>query len=137
MSALPRRLIAPILALFVASLVFSGPAVAAGGDVLADYDDNGTIDRCYTDAEFDEALRLIRARPDLQQYAAASTLIDEKRAECTEQTIGPADPSAAEDDDDGGPSVLLFIAGVVGAAAIAAGVVVAVRRRRGTSAPEA
>ena len=53
--------------------VFAMPALAGGRQVLADYEDNGQIDGCYTLADYEEALKLIR--PDQQQYGAAVDVI--------------------------------------------------------------
>ena len=59
--------------------VLAMPASGVGQQVLADYEDNGRIDGCYTLAEFEDALRLIR--PDQQQYGAAVDVI--RQAELT------------------------------------------------------
>ena len=59
--------------------VFAMPALAGGRQVLADYEDNGQIDGCYTLADYEEALKLIR--PDQQQYGAAVDVI--RQAELT------------------------------------------------------
>lgn len=55
------------------------PALGSGQQVLADYEDNGQIDGCYTLADFEDALR--RIRPDQQQYGAAVDVI--RQAELT------------------------------------------------------
>ena len=55
------------------------PAFGAGQQVLADYEDNGQIEGCYTLADYEEALKLIR--PDQQQYGAAVDVI--RQAELT------------------------------------------------------
>lgn len=59
--------------------VFAMPALAGGRQVLADYEDNGQINGCYTLADYEEALKLIR--PDQQQYGAAVDVI--RQAELT------------------------------------------------------
>jgi hypothetical protein len=66
-----------LVALVLATL--AGPAFAGGRQVLADYEDNGQINGCYSLAEYEEALRIIR--PDQQQYGAAVDVI--RQAELT------------------------------------------------------
>lgn len=55
------------------------PVLGSGQQVLADYEDNGQIDGCYTLADFEDALK--RIRPDQQQYGAAVDVI--RQAELT------------------------------------------------------
>ncbi|MBM3664883.1 MAG: hypothetical protein FJW92_03705 [Actinobacteria bacterium] len=78
-AALIRRSVAVS---FLAALllgVFAMPAFAGGRQVLADYEDNGQINGCYTLPDYEEALKLIR--PDQQQYGAAVDVI--RQAELT------------------------------------------------------
>lgn len=130
MSALPRRVITLLLSVCLASLVLAGLAVASGQDVVADYDDNGVVDSCYSEADFRDALDIVRA--DQQQYGAAVEIIQEKQAACAGETLSPGTQTEAADDGDddsnAAPWVILAVV-VVGAAGVAA--FVAARRRRG------
>lgn len=79
--------------------VFAMPALAGGRQVLADYEDNGQINGCYTLADYEEALKLIR--PDQQQYGAAVDVI--RQAELTNirrpgQACGATSASDASSD---------------------------------------
>ena len=83
--------------------VFAMPAFAGGRQVLADYEDNGQINGCYTLADYEEALKLIR--PDQQQYGAAVDVI--RQAELTNirrpgQACGATSASGASADVPGG-----------------------------------
>ena len=129
-AALLRR-VAPILAL-VAVLAVSASALGSGRDIIADFQDNGRIDACYTMAEFRQALRL--ANGDQQQYGA---LIDVLRAaEVTNlRRAGQRCPQAAEEApvDSGSSSsgsTLAWVGVGLAAAALAVGVGALVRRRR-------
>ncbi len=131
------------------------PAFGSGQQVLADYEDNGAIDGCYTLADFEEALKLIR--PDQQQYGAAVDVI--RQAELTNirrpggacggtsadgasgdlpggasgsggEVAGELDEGAVPA-EDGGMSPLVIGLVVVGALAVLAFVVYLVVSRRG------
>lgn len=78
-AALIRRSVAVSFLLALLLGVFAMPAFAGGRQVLADYEDNGQIEGCYTLADYEEALKLIR--PDQQQYGAAVDVI--RQAELT------------------------------------------------------
>lgn len=115
----------------VASLVGVAPLLASGQDVLNDYrgvdePTGGTIERCYPDADFAEALKL--ARSDEAQYGAAIDTIREKRADCrtSKATTVPADNG----DGGGGATTIAFVVGgLLLVAAAGAGAVVARKRR--------
>jgi len=131
-AALLRR-VAPILAL-VAVLAVSASALGSGRDIIADFQDNGRIDGCYTLAEFQQALRL--ANGDQQQYGA---LIDVLRAaevtnvrrpgqRCPQAAqTAPADAGAGSSSSG---STLAWVGVGLAAAALAVGVGALVRRRR-------
>lgn len=137
--------------------VLAMPASSSSQQVLADYEDNGQIDGCYTLDDFEQALKAIR--PDQQQYGAAVDVI--RQAELTNirrpggacggtsasagssdipggtstgESVAPADPAdqAAQQDDGGIPSVVIALI-VAGALAIMIAVVYLVVSRRGGS----
>jgi hypothetical protein len=90
------------------ALMLLGPAafaVASGRDVLADAQDNGSIDACYSRAEFREALRLARA--DQRLYGVELEVIAD--AQITNVTVpgqpcgsGRTVPAGAVPVDSGG-----------------------------------
>jgi hypothetical protein len=120
-AALLRRAAALVVILGLALLALSGAALADGRDILTDYEDNGRIDRCYSRAEFRDALRLLR--DDQRQYANAVEVVSQ--AEIT--NVGrPGEPCgasrtapAAAVDEGSGPSSGIWL-GVVGAVAVGA-----------------
>jgi hypothetical protein len=120
----------------LALLALSGTALADGRDILADYEDNGRIDRCYTRAEFRDAMRLVR--DDQRQYGNAADIVD--RAEITNvarpgQPCGASRtaPAAAVDDHSGASTGLwLGVAGAVAVVGVGAG---AWARRGGGDGP--
>lgn len=122
----------------VASLVLVGAAVASTADVIADYRDNGVVDRCYTPAEFRGALAYVRTHPDLEAYGNPVDAIQEQQAACAAggPTLTPGTGTTADDAADSGGlsvAVVVIVAAVVvlgaGVAAFVAG-----RRRRGPGA---
>jgi hypothetical protein len=142
-AALLRRRVALLpFAVALAMAALPASVLAGGREVLADYEDNGQIDGCYTLAEFQEALRLIR--PDQRQYGAAVDVI--RQAELTNirrpgqpcgatATTPAADPGGADDGGGGAPTALIVV-GVVGGVAVLGGIGWAVSRRgRGPEAP--
>ncbi len=93
--------------------------------VLADYEDNGQIDGCYTLAQFEEALTLIR--PDQQQYGAAVDVIRQAeltnlRRSGTACSSGSAASSATVLADDGGLPAAVWVIIVLAVLALIAGV---------------
>ncbi len=162
--AIIRRSVAVWFVVVLAMGVLAMPALAGGRQVLADYEDNGQINGCYTLAEFEEALRIIR--PDQQQYGAAVDVI--RQAELTnirrpDGACGGTSASGASSDvpdaaaaaggadgtsttagdgvvasDDGGLPALL-VAVIVAAGLAVAGFVayLVISRRRGGGEPPA
>ena len=138
MAALLRRRVA-LLSLVIAVAMALVPAglLAGGRDVLADYEDNGQIDGCYTLQEFEDALRLIR--PDQRQYGAAVdvirqaelTNIEKPGQPCGSASTTPAAAPASGGDDGGVPTALIVVLVVAGVALVGGGVWVAMRRRPG------
>ncbi|MGA0069640.1 MAG: hypothetical protein ACO3PB_09325, partial [Miltoncostaeaceae bacterium] len=101
-AALIRRSVAVSFLVALLLGVFAMPAFAGGRQVLADYEDNGQIDGCYTLADYEEALKLIR--PDQQQYGAAVDVI--RQAELTNirrpgQACGATSASGSSSDIPG------------------------------------
>ncbi len=160
--AIIRRSVAVWFVVALAMGVLAVPAFAGGRQVLADYEDNGQINGCYTLAEFEEALRIIR--PDQQQYGAAVDVI--RQAELTnirrpDGACGGTSASGASSDvpdaaaggadgtsttagdgvvapDDGGLPALLVAVVVAGGLAIAGFVAyLVISRRRGGGEPPA
>ncbi len=133
MAALLRRAPALVVILGLALLALPGTALADGRDILADYEDNGRIDRCYTRAEFRDATRLLR--DDQRQYGNAADAVPQ--AEITnvarpgERCGASRTAPAAAVDDGSGPSSALWL-GVVGVVVVGAvGGGVWARRGRG------
>ena len=121
MAALLRRAPALVVILGLALLALPGTALADGRDILADYEDNGRIDSCYTRAEFRDAMRLLR--DDQRQYGNAADAVPQ--AEIT-KVARPGEPCgasrtapAAAVDDGSGPSSALWL-GVVGVVVVGA-----------------
>jgi hypothetical protein len=112
--------------MLAASLVLAAAGMAAPRDVVADYTDNGVVDRCYTDAEFEGALDLVRA--DQEQYGAAREVLETRQAECTTAAAGGGTLDG-EDDGGGGSTLLWIVLAVVGVAVLGGGVAAAGRRR--------
>lgn len=156
--AIIRHSVAVWFLVALACGVLAMPAFAAGPQVLADYEDNGQIDGCYSLAEYEEALKIIR--PDQQQYGAAVDVI--RQAELTNirrpdgacggtsasgassdvADGGSADGTSAADGDgvgatDGGGLPALVIAVLVAAGLAVIGVVIylVVSRRRSGGEP--
>ncbi len=109
----------------VVLLGLTGSALAGGQAVLADAQDNGRVDGCYTRAEFRDALR--QASNDQRLYSA---LVDNiKDAQFTNVAVkgapcgsGRAAPGAAIAVDTGGGAGIWFGAlAVVGLVAVGAG----------------
>lgn len=133
MSALPRRVVSIILCMCVASLMLAGVAVAATADVIADYRDNGVVDRCYTAAEFRGALAYVRTHPDLEAYGNPVDAIQEQQAACASgTTISPGTTTEAGEDSGGLPVAAIVTAAAVVVLAAGVAAFVAGRRRRGS-----
>lgn len=112
--------------LALALLGQAATALADGRDVLADAQDNGSIDGCYSREELNEALDL--ARGDQRIYSVTVDLIKGARQTNVARpgvpcgTLAAVDERPVEDDSGGSPGVWIGVAGVVGAVAVGAGV---------------
>jgi hypothetical protein len=116
----------------VAVLALSASALASGRDIIADFQDNGRIDRCYTATEFRQALVL--ANGEQQQYGA---LVDVLRAAEVTNLKRPgrpchaaAPPTPVETGSTSAGSTLAWVGVGLAAAAVAVGVGALARRRR-------
>lgn len=103
--AVIRRSVLATMLIALAMGLMAVPAFGSGQQVLADYEDNGQIDGCYTLADFEDALK--RIRPDQQQYGAAVDVI--RQAELTNirrpgGACGGTSASGASSDVPGGTS---------------------------------
>jgi hypothetical protein len=109
--------------LALALLGQSATALADGRDVLADLNDNGNIDACYSRAELNEALDLLAGYDRL--YGVKGDLIRSARITNVERPGQPCGaPVAAEAaGEESGASLAVFLgAGLaVGAVAVGAG----------------
>lgn len=123
------------VAVVIALAALPSLALSSGRDVLADYEDNGQIDNCYTAREYQEALAL--RRPDQAQYGATvevirmaqeTKLVDRSGDPCPE-TVAVADPPAGEDGDGGVPTALVWVLVIAGVGLVAVGAGVWARRR--------
>ena len=134
-AALLRRRVVPVLILAALLAVLPATAFANGQAVLADYRDNGRIDHCYTQQEYQQALRLVR--PDQAQYGALVDVI--LNAQVTNlkvpgQPCKPAVATVSDSGDDGGgsgSSTFLWVGVVLAVGVVAIGAGALVRRRRG------
>lgn len=102
--------------------VIAVPAFGSGQQVLADYEDNGQIDGCYTLADFEQALKLIR--PDQQQYGAAVDVIRQAQLTNIRRPGGAcggtsADVASGTQVADNGGGLSGVVIGVIVAAALA------------------
>jgi hypothetical protein len=119
--------------LALALLAQAATALADGRDVLADAQDNGRIDDCYTRQELNEALDL--ARGDQRIYSVtvdlvkAARLTNVARPDVPCGTLPVAAETAVEDDSGGSPGVWIGVG--VAVAAVAAGAGVWAARARG------
>jgi hypothetical protein len=111
--------------LALALLGQSATALADGRDVLADLNDNGRIDACYSRAELNEALDLLRGYDRL--YGVKEDLLRRARITNVERPgqpcgEGPAAGAQAAQDGSGGSLAVFLGAGLaVGAVAVGAG----------------
>jgi hypothetical protein len=118
--------------MLLALLVTAPAALADGRDVLADAQDNGRVDACYTRAEFNEALALIR--DDQRLYGDLRDVIEQEglisRVKVPGQPCGSARrvPSEAVD-DTGGASPALWASLIAAVGVVGAGAGLWARRR--------
>jgi hypothetical protein len=133
-AALLRRRVASLLLL---TLVLSGlPAAAwaSGADVLADYEDNGSIDRCYTSAEYAAALASVRS--DRQQYGDEVGEIRRARVQQLKRPGEPCRPpvvstvTTTSGGDGGGTSPFVWVGLGLGVGVVAIGAGAVARRRK-------
>jgi hypothetical protein len=124
--ALLRRPASLVIMLALALLAQSATALADGRDVLADAQDNGRIDGCYSRAELNEALDL--ARGDQRIYSVTVDLIKGARLTNVARpgvpcgTLPVAAETPVEDDTGASPGIWIGAAVAVGAVAVGAGV---------------
>ncbi len=108
-------------------------ADVSGRAVLADYEDNGQINGCYTIAQYEDALRLIR--PDQQQYGAAVDVI--RQAEDTnlrnpDGACAAASATAvAIDDAEGDVPIVVWVIVGLAVGAVCAGAYGLYKKRKG------
>jgi hypothetical protein len=109
------------------ALVLLGPtgsALAGGQAVLADAQDNGRVDGCYSRTEFRDALRM--ARNDQRLYSAVIDTIEEARitnvavdgAPCGSGRVAPG--SATDVDAGGGAGIWIGALALVGLVGVGA-----------------
>lgn len=120
---LQRRFNGLIVAALAMCLAGTSIATASGQDVLTDYDDDGQIQRCYSDADFTDALR--QADTNREVYGAAIDIIEQRQLECADATITGG---AAADEDGGNRALLWGTVGVLLVAAVGAAAYVTWRR---------
>ncbi|HEX2503116.1 MAG TPA: hypothetical protein VHK00_04170 [Miltoncostaeaceae bacterium] len=115
-----------MIMLALALLGQSATSLADGRDVLADVEDNGRIDGCYSRAELDEGLDLLS--PNDRLYGVKADLIAQARITNVERPGVPCGSraavgaAAAHDTSGGSLGVFLGAAVAVGAVAVGAGV---------------
>jgi hypothetical protein len=117
--------------MLLALLVTAPAALADGRDVLADAQDNGRVDACYTRAEFNDAYS--RIRDDQRLYSAVRDVIDEATITQVKATGRPCGsgrrvPSEAVD-DTGGASPALWASLIAAVGVVGAGAGLWARRR--------
>lgn len=120
-AALLRRIAAFTLVIALALLALTAMAQGTGRDLIADYEVNGEVTGCYTDAEFREALRILRA--DEVLYGNAIDVIQEARPTHTraEGEEGCEGEVAAEGTDESGTGLGLWLGLAAAVALIAVG----------------
>jgi hypothetical protein len=136
-AALLRRRVVLLIAL---ALLAAVPALALsnGQAVIDDFNDNGQIDRCYSAADFQQALDQVRS--EQQQYGAIVDVIRQAQITnlrmagrpCPRPLTASSSQTPADAQDDGGSSstwIWIVVGVAVAAAASVAGVLV--YRRRG------
>lgn len=139
MHALTRT---PVLvaALIAALLAYPAAALSDGASVIADYDDNGQIDGCYTLSEYSEALDTAGIDPqygelaDTINDARLSNVVATEGAECGEG-VTPRAPGSqdVETGGSGSSSILLIVGAIAVIAGLGAGVLARLRRSHGAA----
>lgn len=124
-AVLLRRTAASTSVIALVLLALVATALGSGRDVIADYQD-GQINACYTERDFRDALRVLRA--DEKLYGNAIEVVQEARAT---NTIGPdgtcegaSPPPAPVADEGSGPGAAFWVGlvGVLGLVIVGAGV---------------
>jgi hypothetical protein len=123
-AALLRRIVALTSLIALVLLAFAATGFGAGEDVIQDFQADGQINGCYTDAEFREALRALRA--DEVLYGNAIEVIQEARATNTAEPGEPCEggvpvEEASGEDSGSGVGLWLGLAAAVGLIAVGAG----------------
>lgn len=131
MAALLRRRAALVLVVVLTLMILPATALADGRTVLSDYQDNGSIDACYSRADLADALRIARA--DQRTYANALDVV--RQAQITnlagEDGTCEANPEGTDTGEGGGPGLGLWIGLAVGVGLVAAGAGAWARRNAG------
>lgn len=126
--ALTRRFAVLLIALF-ASLSIAGTALASAQDVINDFLDNGTIDTCHSQADYDAA----RGEKVESLYGdfpgAIDAALDNPALVGTADAPCPATAGTAQDSGIGTTALILI---PMAAILLGAAVVLARRRRSGT-----
>ncbi len=120
--------------LALALLGQAATSLADGRDVLADVEDNGRIDGCYSRAELTEGLDLLS--PNDRLYGVKADLIAQAQITNVERPGVPCGSRAAAEagpaGDDSGGSLGVFLGAAAAAGAIAVGAAVWARRAGGS-----
>jgi len=125
--------------LVAALLAFPVVALGNGADVIADYDDNGQIDGCYTLSEYADALDAAGSDPqygelaDTINDARLSNVVEAEGAECG-AGVGVVSNAPEVEEDGGSSATILFIVGaIVIIAGLGAGALVRARGSGGAA----
>lgn len=134
MAPLIGRRVALLFVLLIGALALPVSALADGRAILDDFQEDGQIDRCYSRAEFRQALRLVRS--DQRQYGASADVIQQARVTNVAEPGEPCEVSVTMTtpvESDDGPALGLWIGLAVAVGLVAAGA--GAWARRGASRP--
>jgi hypothetical protein len=118
-----RRFLITLLAATAVMAVVPASVFASPQDVIRDYDDDGAIQGCYSNEDFNRALRDLD--PNDAGYETAPDVIRLAQARCAE--------SGATPDDDGGSGAGVWIGIIIAVGLVAVGAGALSRRRGGGS----
>jgi hypothetical protein len=130
---LPRRLAAVLIAL-IATVSFAGTALGSPRDVINDFLEEGVIDRCHSEADYDGARR---EKVDTGQYSDLPGAIDAARA--NPALVGTDAKPCPTAPDEGGSGIggIALVAVPIGLCIVALAMVFGGRRRRKSDVDEA